>query len=108
MKVKPAYQRTCGMRITGLSLGIFLISRSNTDEFVGNCVIVEDITKRLMLSDKILRIEYLAGINKWYILYAMRTRFIREQIISIATGTSASMKNISRMGFVHYLYRYRL
>lgn len=40
--------------------GDFLISRSNTDEFVGNCVIVEEITKRLMLSDKILRIEYSA------------------------------------------------
>ena len=83
--------------------GDFLISRSNTDEFVGNCVIVEDITKRLMLSDKILRIEYLAGINKWYILYAMRTRFIREQIISIATGTSASMKNISQDGICSLL-----
>ena len=83
--------------------GDFLISRSNTDEFVGNCVIVEDITKRLMLSDKILRIEYLAGIDKWYILYAMRTRFIREQIISIATGTSASMKNISRDGICSLL-----
>lgn len=38
--------------------GDFLFSRANTIQLVGNCVIVADISKRLMLSDKILRFYF--------------------------------------------------
>jgi len=39
--------------------GDFLFSRANTIELVGACVIVKQISKRLMLSDKILALWYL-------------------------------------------------
>ena len=74
----------------------FLISRSNTTELVGSCVIVETINKKLMLSDKILRILFSKNVLNMYILIAMRSSICRNQIESKATGTSASMKNISQ------------
>ena len=74
----------------------FLISRSNTTELVGSCVIVETINKKLMLSDKILRILFSKNVLNMYILIAMRSSICRNQIESKATCTSASMKNISQ------------
>lgn len=38
--------------------GDFLFSRANTLQLVGNCVIVKSISRRLMLSDKILRFKF--------------------------------------------------
>lgn len=76
--------------------GNFLISRANTKKLVGACVIVERIRKRLMLSDKILRISFASDVDLQYLLYAMRSDVARAQIESSATGTSDSMKNISQ------------
>ena len=47
----------------------FLICRANTAALVGGCVIVDKISKRLMLSDKVLRIEFSDSISKTYVLY---------------------------------------
>ncbi len=77
--------------------GDFLISRANTKKLVGACVLVDKIEKKLMLSDKILRIKYASDIELRYVLYAMRSSFVRTQIESFATGTSDSMKNISQI-----------
>jgi type I restriction enzyme S subunit len=37
--------------------GDFLISRANTSDLVAKCVIVEQIPKKLILSDKIVRLH---------------------------------------------------
>jgi type I restriction enzyme S subunit len=74
----------------------FLICRANTKELVGGCVIVDKVTKRLMLSDKILRLCFSAFVHKPYLLWSMRSPLARVQLSSSATGTSDSMKNISQ------------
>ena len=76
--------------------GDFLISRANTKKLVGACVIVESIKKRLMLSDKILRIQFAGGLDLHYLLNTMRSASVRSQMEAVATGTSDSMKNISQ------------
>ncbi len=76
--------------------GDFLISRANTKKLVGACVIVDGISKKLMLSDKILRITFLQNIYPLFVLYLLRSPNIRMQIEAAATGTSESMKNISQ------------
>lgn len=50
----------------------------------------------LMLSDKVLRIEFSDSISKTYVLYTLRTPFVRAQLSAAASGTSESMKNISQ------------
>ena len=76
--------------------GDFLISRANTAELVGSCVVVNRIHKRLMLSDKILRLKFSDRVYQSYVLYLLRSPFIRSQFVENATGTSNSMKNISQ------------
>lgn len=73
-----------------------MICRANTAALVGGCVIVDKISKNLMLSDKVLRLKFSTSINKTYLLYILRTPFIRTQLSAAASGTSESMKNISQ------------
>ena len=83
--------------------GDFLISRANTLELVGSCVVVDSIHKKLMLSDKILRMTFYNRIDKKMILYVMRTAFLRNQIELSSTGSSPTMKNISQDSMRKYL-----
>ena len=74
----------------------FLICRANTAALVGGCVIVDQISKRLMLSDKVLRLHFSEMLYSYYVLWALRTPMVRNQFSAAATGTSESMKNISQ------------
>lgn len=49
-----------------------------------------------MLSDKVLRLRFFNSVNKLYILYMLRSPFVRTQLSTAASGTSESMKNISQ------------
>lgn len=75
--------------------GDFLFSRANTIELVGACVIVKDVNTTLMLSDKILRFNF-KNIDKYYVLYFLRSPEGRKEIESLATGNQDSMRNISQ------------
>lgn len=82
--------------------GDFLIGRANTLELVGSCVIVDKIERKLMLSDKILRINFDEMICSDFILCAMKSKYVREQIERSATGSSPTMKNISQESIKNY------
>jgi type I restriction enzyme S subunit len=76
--------------------GDLLITRANTPELVGMTCLVDQDYPYLMLSDKTLRLvlrdEYESGL----IFEALNTVSIRQQIMALATGTGAAMKNISQ------------
>ncbi|MDD6324573.1 MAG: restriction endonuclease subunit S [Lachnospiraceae bacterium] len=93
---KTCYSTSQWIRDYAIQPGDFLICRANTVTLVGGCVIVEKISKKLMLSDKVLRLSFFNSVNKWYILYIMRSPFVRTQLSAAASGTSESMKNISQ------------
>ncbi len=76
--------------------GDFLISRANTLELVGACVIVGSLSaKNLYLSDKVLRLRFNLPIERW-VLYFLRSEEGRRQIEELATGNQLSMRNISQ------------
>lgn len=76
--------------------GDFLFSRANTLELVGACVIVHAISKRLMLSDKVLRFRFVKDTVKRWSMFYLRSYRGRQQIESLATGNQLSMRNISQ------------
>ncbi|MCB9138783.1 MAG: restriction endonuclease subunit S [Caldilineaceae bacterium] len=78
--------------------GDFLMSRANTRELVGACAVVPETESKLLLSDKIFRFVFHSGveINVRYLDHVLKSPALREQIESKATGTSPSMKNISK------------
>ena len=83
--------------------GDFILSRANTKELVGNSVIVERLTKNLLLSDKTVRFRLTNHANKSFANLVNKAKFVREHFIAGATGTSPSMKNISRETILSHL-----
>lgn len=73
-----------------------MFSRANTIQLVGNCVIVRDVNKRLMLSDKILKLTINDNIYNKYILYFSMSTMYRNQIVNLASGNQDGMRNISQ------------
>ncbi|MGR9117534.1 MAG: hypothetical protein ACU85E_17450, partial [Gammaproteobacteria bacterium] len=73
----------------------FILSRANTVDLVGACVIAKKVNKRIMLSDKTLRINF-EGFNQKYFLQYLRSRLGRKQIMELSTGNQESMRNIGQ------------
>jgi type I restriction enzyme S subunit len=80
-----------------INVGDFLISRANTSELVGKSVVVKSISKNLLLSDKTIRFRFSELTSTDYIhLSNNYTRYAREYYALMGTGSSPSMKNITR------------
>ena len=76
--------------------GDFLFSRANTIELVGACVIARQVTLRVMLSDKILRLQFVwDGLKPW-LLHFLGSKAGRLQIEALASGNQESMRNIGQ------------
>ena len=77
--------------------GDLLMSRANTIQLVGNCVLVRNKPARnIMLSDKVLRLVPNGCIDPKYTLYSLRTTNCRLQIQTMSTGNQDSMRNIGQ------------
>lgn len=75
--------------------GDFLFSRANTLQLVGACVLVRTTGKRLLLSDKILRLV-MPDVMKPWLLWFLRSAEGRRQIEGLSTGNQESMRNIGQ------------
>ncbi len=83
------------------SLGIrkddVLVSRANTRELVGSAAIASNDYPRLLLCDKIYRLELdTRACLPAFLTFYLRTRLIKGVIEAEATGASQSMQNISQ------------
>ncbi len=76
--------------------GDFLFSRANTIELVGACVIAKQVSKRIMLSDKILRFDLVDPTLDEWLLTLLRSELGRQQIELLASGNQESMRNIGQ------------
>ena len=75
--------------------GDFLFSRANTIDLVGACVISQNVSRRIMLSDKILRFSVTSGCAD-LLLWALRSPWGRREIEGLSTGNQLSMRNIGQ------------
>ena len=78
--------------------GDFIMSRANTVELVGACALVRKTRPKLMLSDKTFRFVFREPrrVLPEYIEQVLKSPPLREQIQREASGTSPTMKNISK------------
>ena len=76
--------------------GDFLFSRANTIELVGACVIAYKVTRKIMLSDKILRFRFSDEVVPQWVLYWLRSDIGRKEIQRLSTGNQESMRNIGQ------------
>ena len=82
-----------------INKGDFLISRANTLELVGSCLIVDSIKHKIMLSDKIWRVSFQNEWTKKFINFYLKSNKGREEIQSRASGNQHSMRNLSQKEF---------
>ncbi|WP_328992526.1 restriction endonuclease subunit S [Pseudomonas aeruginosa] len=89
LKPRPEYE---------VEAGDVLISRANVVRYVGACAYVEATPPRLLLCDKIFRVRFRPNsqLLPRFLTEAMKLRSVREHIESRLTGTSPTMKNISK------------
>ncbi|MDA7888963.1 restriction endonuclease subunit S [Pirellulales bacterium] len=76
--------------------GDFLMSRANTAELVAKSVVVKTTPKRLLMNDKLLRVSFPDEIFPTYINLVNNSKTSRFYYESVASGTSVSMRNVSR------------
>ena len=78
--------------------GQVLISRANITRLVGATALVGEVRPRLLLCDKIFRCVFLEDsvIDPAFVAEVLRIGSVREQIEAGVTGTSPTMKNISK------------
>lgn len=79
-----------------VKVGDILMSRGNTLELVGMATLVPEV-RRLLLSDLLYRFRALPEcMDPEFLVLVLRSRGVRFQIESEATGTSSSMKKIGQ------------
>lgn len=83
--------------------GDILMSRMNTCELVGASVFVFDEIKNLALPDRIWKfiLNENNDINSYFLWYSINWSSFRKIISSISSGTSGSMKNITKIGVLN-------
>lgn len=80
--------------------GDLLFCRANTLDLVGITCIVHENYKNLFLPDKIWKVVTNEEmLRKVYLHYVLRNKDVRKTFLSIATGSSGSMLNISMPKF---------
>ena len=76
--------------------GDFLLSRANTADLVARSVVVKKAEPRLMLSDKIIRLDVSPLMSREFLNMCNNAEHARNHYATNASGTSSSMKNVSR------------
>jgi type I restriction enzyme S subunit len=78
--------------------GDLIMSRANTSELVAAVCLVNNIPPKVLLPDKLWRICFPENseVLPEFVLWTLRQAGIRKLIESLATGSSGSMKNISK------------
>ena len=79
-----------------IKIGDFIISRANTSQLVGKSVVVKSLSKNLLLSDKTIWFEFSKLILYDYLNLCNNSFYARAYYASKGTGSSPSMKNITR------------
>ena len=87
--------------------GDLLFSRANTLELVGATCIVGEDYKNLFLPDKIWKIDIDETIiKKVFLHYVLQNKDVKKTFLSIATGSTGSMLNISMEKFKSIIIPY--
>ena len=76
--------------------GDILVSRANTEEYVGAPVLVGKCRRHLLLSDKSLRLVPSEHLNSRWLYYLLSSPGVRSEISRRATGTKDSMRNVTQ------------
>lgn len=84
-----------------VKVGDIIVSRANTTELCGAVQRVHSLYTHLLLCDKTWRLHPNEGVDPDWLVAVLKLRNSRRQIEAAATGTSDSMKNVSKRDFLN-------
>jgi type I restriction enzyme S subunit len=76
--------------------GDLLFSRANTSELVGATALVDRTNGSTLLPDKVWRFVWREEVDPVYIWALFQSKYVRQELSLLASGTSDSMRNISQ------------
>ena len=79
------------------------MSRANTAELVAKSVVVQKTPSRLLLNDKTLRVVFPKSVDRQYVNLFNNGSIARHHYMRVASGTSESMRNVSRENILEML-----
>ncbi len=79
-----------------VKIGDVIISRMNTPEYVGACAYVSCLSHDVYLPDRLWKVEIKENVHPIFLWQSLIQDSSRMQIKKLASGTSNSMKNISK------------
>lgn len=79
-----------------VKVGDVIVSRMNTAELVGACAYVFNVDDNIYLPDRLWRVEHKPNANPIFLWKSLISETSKKQIRAKASGTSGSMKNISK------------
>jgi type I restriction enzyme, S subunit len=79
-----------------VAVGDILMSRKNTRDLVGASVLVDRVGARRLFPDLMFRLRPSDRVDSRYLWAALQTPSVREQIRERASGSAASMCNVSQ------------
>lgn len=87
-----------------VAAGDILVSRANTTELVGASVLVDEVGSNIFLPDKLWRLTLVEDVNPVFLWALLQSKTIRSRISRCSTGSSGSMKNISKKIFSQFTF----
>lgn len=83
-----------------VNVGDVLISRMNTSELVGATAYVWNVNPNTYIPDRLWKANFKPNCNPIFVWQLLIQSSTKEKIRRIASGTSGSMKNISKLGLL--------
>ncbi len=83
-----------------VNVGDVLISRMNTSELVGATAYVWNVNPNTYIPDRLWKANFKPNCNPIFVWQLLIHNSTKEKIRRIASGTSGSMKNISKLGLL--------
>ena len=83
-----------------VNVGDVLISRMNTSELVGATAYVWNVNPNTYIPDRLWKANFKPNCNPIFVWQLLIQNSTKEKIRRIASGTSGSMKNISKLGLL--------
>jgi type I restriction enzyme S subunit len=100
MEHKAVARRESRLVSTPVDGESILVSRMNTPDLVGDSAYVKDSYPTLFLPDRLWQLRFSRGLNVRWLACVLLSDGVRSYIHRSATGTSGSMKNLSKEAFL--------
>lgn len=99
-EIKEVTEQDYGRVSCPVKAGTLIVSRMNTPSLVGACAYCDSSKDNIFLPDRLWRVTLKTSVDGHWLNYLLNTSAYQDKLHLLASGTSNSMKNISKEDFL--------